>query len=257
MLLGEAGFRESIGSFLRRKRVVHPNGGLYRATIEITHPLPLLEGTALGRPDRLRALARFSHGFGFGPGRADSRGLALRIFDAGGVGRWDLLLLTTVEVRGRQRFVLRRSYGERFCSIAPLAAPRGTVVFHVLPAGLCPSDEVIDGGGGEGLVWQLFAGPPRRPWYPCATMTLGRPLDAELSRRLRFNPHHADLGLVPVGAFNAARAITYPASQLGRWWWDRAQRPASQVSPVSPGSTKYSPPRAVTQADSPLTSTGG
>lgn len=209
----------AIASALRRKRAVHPYGGAYVASVVVTHPLPSLTGTALGRVDRFAGIVRLSHGLGKGPGRPDVRGFALRLVDHGGLFKQDILMVSATTSRGRQLIKQSTAYTTRFSSVVPLVAPQGPIVFTCLPMESGASDEYFDRGQAVGFRFQLSAGKPHDTPYPCADIVFERALDPAENEALRFNPFNADLGLAPVSVINVIRRVVYPASQLGRGAW--------------------------------------
>jgi hypothetical protein len=222
-----------LASFVRHKRAVHPYGGGYEVSIIVTDPLPMLEGTALGRVDRYQGVVRLSHGFGRRAGKDDVRGFALRIMDHDGLFRQDIVMMTTFTWRGgRQIMTMPGTYISRYSSVLPLVGPKGPLVFTCLPMESGAADQYFDRGHATGFRFQLSAGKPHEAWYPCADIVLERALSDDECENLRFNPFNADLGLRPISTISLIRRIVYPASQLGRGAWTGARRPSPQHEPV-------------------------
>lgn len=213
-----------LGSFVRRRRVVHPVGTAFEASVEIDGCSPLLAGSMLGRAGTWSAVLRLSRGLGRGPDRPDYRGFALKIGPETPTEQ-DLLLVSTVRSKGHERLAQRPSYGCRYCSIVAFDAGDGPIVFHALPDAAMPPDREVDDGRLGRVGFDLCVGRVGEPWLRFARIAVGAPLSDARTERLRFNPFDDGGQVVPTGALNAARRIVYPASQLGRAvWWARPTR---------------------------------
>ncbi len=213
-----------VGSFLRRRRVVHPVGSAFEVRVEVDERSALLAGSALGRVGVVPGVLRLSRGLGRGPNQPDYRGFALKL-GAGTAHEQDLLLVSTVRSGARERLTQRSSYDCRYCSVVPFEAGAGPVVFHAMPLAPMPTDREVDDGRLAPAGLGLSVGRVGGPWLPFARVLVGAAMAADRAERLRFDPAHAGGGITPTGALNAARRIVYPVSQLGRavWWPVRAR----------------------------------
>ena len=213
-----------IGSRLRRARLFHPEGQLYRG--EVTAVAAGGEARAVAARLEGPALVRLSGALFRGDdGRFDILGCALRLHDEGEPGLWpsgrdqDLLFATARSaltlglaiVTTDARDFLRNDYYSIGLFDAP---PLGIVQLR-----LCPARREPDGGLRrdrlEGAVRRGEARAGRGPWVKLAVLRLsGR---AALDQAaLRFSPMTAGRGLEPRGFLQALRRAPYRASQRMR-----------------------------------------
>jgi hypothetical protein len=207
------------GSLVRGKRCVHPGGAAYEATLVIPDPPSRLGfGCALAVPGEHRALVRLSRGVGFRPPRPDVHGLALRLLDAGGPSQpQDLLLITATErPSGRHAIVETEGFGPLFSTVLTLRVGSAVARLTALPVSDPPPDEVVLGGGAEGMTFDVHGEIPGGPSVPLAVLHLGAARSASEAEALRFDVWNVGGGIVPVGVLGGARRVVYPASQLGR-----------------------------------------
>lgn len=247
------------GSAVRGGRLLHPEGELYDAVVE-----PLGDGPEAQLGERLAgpALVRLSTGLRRGAGaHRDVLGCAIRF-------RWnphapedaaqDLLLVTARHLLTLPlAFLLTdtRSYlANDYDSIAHFRTEElGTVRIRARPAREPLLDEAtraerLAAAAREGrAVLRLQArGAADQHWRSFARVSLTGPSTAD-DARLLFTPHHAALGLEPVGFVNALRRWPYPASRAGRAL--RARAPRETPAEAQPASAP--PERTRARARSP------
>ena len=205
--------------FASGRRAVHPIGAAFEAAVEVgPASTPLVEGTVLGRPGTYRCIARLSRGFGMPLRWRDVHGIALRIFDAGGPGVPQDLLVATAHRKssGRDATSVTPRYESLFSSMLRLRAPRGEVVVRAWALAPMPDDATVHAYVAGGWQFEIGAGPPGGDVQPVARLTLGSPLSRKATEALAFNLENAGGGLEPAGLLNHARPIVYRASQAGR-----------------------------------------
>jgi hypothetical protein len=208
-----------VGSFVRGKRIVHPVGVAFDATVAIDEPSPLLHGTVLGQPGSLPALVRLSRGLGLPMRDPDVHGFAIRVLAH---GRWDEqdLLLASVRRLGAGHDLICRtpSYGTRFSTVVPFDAGAGRFVLWALPRQAMPDDTAVHAGAGTDLSFDLLAAVAntRRPPDPVGVVTLGAMQSPATAEDVRFDPWRSGGAIQPTGTFNTARRLVYPSSQYGR-----------------------------------------
>jgi len=205
--------------FTRGKRAVHPVGAAYEATVVVEDAgWTLLEGTVLGRPGSYRAVARLSRGFGMPLRWRDVHGIAVRLFDAGGPGIPQDLLVATAHRKssGRDATSVTPRYEQIFSSMLRLRAPNGEVIVRAWPLQPMPADETVHAYVAGRWDFEIGVSPPGGEVRPVARLMLGSPLSREATEALEFNLAHDGGGLEAVGLLNDARPIVYRASQAGR-----------------------------------------
>ncbi|MCC6556670.1 MAG: hypothetical protein IT372_27230 [Polyangiaceae bacterium] len=223
------------GSLIRRARLFHPDGVVYRAEVRpIAAEGPLGDlGARLAGP----ALVRLSGGWwrwraGRGE-RPDALGVAIRFRDRDEVsaeaspGDQDLLfesfsrliLLPIAPLITNYRDFLANTYH----AVLPFeVAGLGRARFRLVPAPVKASGEdrrerlerAVEGGA---AILRLDVRPLRRGarWTPIAEIALVERVALDQGA-LRFNPFRTGRGIVPSGLVQAIRAAAYAASQVGR-----------------------------------------
>lgn len=208
------------GSALRRARLFHPEGVLYRADVE-----PLAE-TSLARSLRGAAWVRLSGAVFRSRALPDILGAAVRLHP-GEPREQDLLFATFGSVLTLPLAILTTNHRDflanTYSTVLPSRAPgNGRVVFRLVPehVGPGPGDRdarlrraVAEGRAAFALEVRGKVGWPA--WERIARVILRERLEGG-GEELRFNAWHAGLGIEPAGFFQAWRAVVYPASQLGR-----------------------------------------
>jgi len=230
------------GSALRGRRIFHPEGELYEASVE-----PAGDGAGARLGERLagRALVRLSTGLRRGhDAHRDVLGCAIRFAwdpDAPESAAQDLLLVTARHVATLPLALLltdTSSYlANDYYSIARFRTGElGIVDMRAVPrreptaAPASRSVRLACAVAEERAVFHLQARGADGAWRPFANLSLTEPSRAD-DARLLFSPHHAALGIEPVGFLNALRKAPYPASYAGR---KRAARPATASSRPRP-----------------------
>jgi len=207
-------------SAVRRKRVFHPDGVAFHATLQVTgasHGARLLDEA--GTHD---AVVRLSRGAGLPASLPDVLGLALRVPEAHGPGRDQDLLLVTSGSRPvlRHALVPVRSFAhERWSSLVPYRVGGRTVVFGARRLHGDEPDAVTLEDLRHGATPPSFAlelAEPRGDWEQVGVIRLHAPLPDDEGRALRFDPSHAGGGIEPVGVVQAVRRLAYRASQAAR-----------------------------------------
>jgi hypothetical protein len=222
-----------VGSLVRRKRILHPNGVVYRAEVrsiaqggQLGQLGQRLAGTALVRlSGALRAWPQGKRG-------PDLLGVAIRFRSHHDVtakslpGDRDLLLATASSMpalviapfRTNVNDFLANEYytllpfelegaGKVFLRLVPTQeAPAGADRRERLALAVARHDAVLR------LEIQVKA--LGEPWLPVAAIDLRERLDLE-DGELRFDPGSSTMGLVPSGVLQWLRPAVYAASHLG------------------------------------------
>jgi hypothetical protein len=128
------------------------------------------------------------------------------------------VLLITAHERpdGRHSITTTPGFGPMLSSV--LAMRLGVAVGRLTatPLGEQPSDDVVLGGGGEGMSFSLHGQLRGGPTVDLAVLHVGPPRSPAEAEALRFDVWNTGGGIVPVGVLEGARRVVYPASQLGR-----------------------------------------
>ena len=209
-------------SAVRRKRIFHPAGVAFDATLQVTgasHGVGLLD--AAGRHD---AIVRLSRGVGLPSAVPDFLGLALRIPDAHGPGDHQDLLLVSSGDRPVARHALLpvRSFDHgRYSSVVPYEVGGRKVVFGARRLGVdgdepLQLDALRERAAGDGIRFALELAEPSGDWEPIGVIELGDAWSDEASDALRFDPANTGGGIHPVGVIQTVRRLAYRASQAAR-----------------------------------------
>ena len=191
-------------SAARRRRIFHPVGTAYDATLDVHgggRGAELVDEPAV-RP----CIVRLSRGVGLREPLPDILGIAVRVPDAYGPGAHQDLLMTTAGTRPVLRSVLAfsRSADEGHYS-------------SVLPYRIGDGDDAYIGARPLSPTrFALEAAAPLGDWAEVGVIQLGRPWDQAASDALRFNPFCTGGGIEPVGVIQTLRRRAYAASQAAR-----------------------------------------
>jgi len=212
-----------LGSFLRRRRIFHPQGVAFAATWTAD------DGADLGVPhlDGPRArpvTVRLSRGLGLPDGRPDIYGLAVRWDGVDEGGGQDLLLASVLGDGGPGQHVLAPAgaLAERpLSTILPYRAPAGLVVFTaIVPEADARGLRTLDASAAAfergDLTIVLRANVRGAEPVTVGRIRSHRRLARDEAEALRFNPWNATSALEPAGALNALRRRSYAASQRAR-----------------------------------------
>lgn len=183
-------------SAVRRKRVFHPVGEAYEATLIVDGSL--VTGAELTDVRTTRSCTvRLSRGVGLPESMPDVLGLAIRVDDL----QQDLLLVTS---NGRHVLLPSSTVeGRRYSSLVPFTAGDRRVLVGARPLGMGQfALEICDATGG--------------PWQHVGTLKLGERLPDDEGEALRFDPANAGGGVEPAGFIQALRRLAYRGSQAGR-----------------------------------------
>jgi hypothetical protein len=200
----------------RGRRIFHPDGIAFRATVQVDQDVPgvpLLEAGAVHD-----AIARFSRGLGLPRGYLDFPGLAVRIGE-----EQDLLLASSSPMVGA-RFVplpARSFFGTTLSSLLPFHAGERVVLLAARVAGepTGADDQLVE------LEQELARGPvtavlsladPAGSWERFGVLEVGERLPDDEAQALRFDPWRCAGGIVPWGRVNKLRAPAYRGSRRGR-----------------------------------------
>jgi hypothetical protein len=228
------------GSFVRRARLFHPDGLVYRAEV-----------TSLGDrssriADRLAgpALVRLSSAWWKGDTeRMDILGLAIRFRGTEAIspepdpGDQDLLLATMRRVwtlplapltTNTHSFLANDYHGALPFAVEGLGRARLALLGPQLPADSRPRAVALEAAVTRGFavfeLWaQLLEG--RKPIVPIAAVRLIERVAVD-QEALRFDPFRQGRGLAPCGFFQHVRYATYRASQWARPRTAAARRPS-------------------------------
>jgi hypothetical protein len=190
----------------RHRRFLHPDGRSFAGGLEL-----------FDSGDRHDATVRISKGAGTAGGRADIRGVAIRVHLPGR----DLDVLLSTAGKGRlTRYlpVLRRSFDTVYSTITAYRMMPGRKVYLTArpdPDGPALGRELTQVGEGDRLLLQIREtdGFERS----VARLRLGRPLPPETDGALAFDPVRNSLPeLHPTGLVHGLRAFAYRTGQHWR-----------------------------------------
>ncbi len=211
-----------IASAVRRKRIFHPDGVAFDATLQVTgasHGVALLD--VAGRHD---CIVRLSRGVGLPSAVPDFLGLALRVPDAHGPGDHQDLLLVSAGDRPvlRHALVPVRSFDHgRYSSLVPYEVGGRKVVFGARRLGAIGAeplqlDDLRQRAAGDGIRFALELAEPSGDWEAIGVIELGAPWSQQDGDALRFDPANTGGGIEPVGLVQTVRRLAYRASQAAR-----------------------------------------
>jgi hypothetical protein len=226
----------------RGRRVLHPDGRSFTAQVELWGLSGYADADLLVRRGRFPALARISKGGGTPGGRADIRGVAIRVD-----GR-DLLYSTAGTGRFTRRLPApRRGFDATYGSITSYRTARrgdGPLYLSVVPEpGSAPLGRAlpdVTAAAATGRARLLLLVHDRHGTRPFGRLTLLSPLPPAEDAALAFDPvRHTAPGLHPSGLIHASRAWAY---RLGQ----RARRADPDHQPGAPTHDDTAPARAAT-----------
>jgi hypothetical protein len=212
-------------SAVRRRRVFHPHGRAFDATVDLVG-LPDLAPSVLGSPGRRRAIVRLSRGAGLPEPAPDFLGVAIRLLDvsADEPEHQDLLLVSSGSAPVlRHALVPVSDFGRaHYSSVLPLRAGSRTVVVGVRPVWegeptpAARLDDVADALTSARLLFELVVAEPGRDWEAAGRVEIGSARTEAESESLKFNPFNDAGGVEAVGVLNGLRRRAYAASQALR-----------------------------------------
>ena len=213
-----------LGSRLRGKRIFHPRGVAFEATLSVDAPGRYAGAELFAEPRTWRAVVRLSRALGLPIAVPDLLGLALRIPDAYGRERHqDFLLVTSGSMPGLQHLLLPAAsgfLGRPYSSILAYRIGNETRLVRADPVtgevrgrielpdleGDYPSPLTFD------LTLNSFGG--RRDVV--GRLATGTRLTETESESLAFNPWNTGPGIRPAGPFQGLRRPAYAGSQRAR-----------------------------------------
>ena len=211
-------------SGLRGRRIFHPYGIAFDATVDVTDPQD--NGTELfGSGGRRRAIVRISGGAGVPRPLPDNFGIALRVLDAyGGGDHQDLMMNVSGTLPGARHLLLPAFTvtDGHYSTVLPYRV--GTMVGVVGARPVLADDagapatleDLADEAGAGRLRFELLLASLVGPWKRVGDVELGRRLPDGVGENLAFNPWNTGGGIVPLGFFNRLRRSVYDRSQAGR-----------------------------------------
>ena len=210
----------------RGRRVFHPYGVGYRATLTVEQPVEATGTALVGRPGRHRATVRLSRGLGLAEPLPDVLGIGLRIEDAYGPDRHQDFLLATSGGRSILHFLLlpgwRGFFGHWYSSIllyrlgeriGLVGARPQTADPSVWRGGLADLRAAAEQGEAR---FALCVASPLGSWTDVGMLELEAQLDDAATERLRLNPWNTGGGIRPMGPLMGLRDAAYRGSQEGR-----------------------------------------
>jgi hypothetical protein len=209
-------------SRLRGKRIFHPYGVGFAASLERLDrsgaALPFHRGGA----ERVDAQVRLSRAFGLPEWLPDPCGLAVRVPDAYGPGRHQDLLLVSAGWAPLLRHVPSpaRDFADRpYSTLLPYRLDDELVVLGARlrrpPNRRLKLADLRRRRSGD-LSFELHVASPGGEWRPLARLALGERLPEEETERLDFDPTNTGNGLELAGLVNRLRGPSYRGSQRGR-----------------------------------------
>jgi hypothetical protein len=193
-------------SAVRGKRVFHPVGSAYEATVTFDRGVPL-DAELFRRTGPQPAVVRLSRGIGLPESWPDVLGLAVKVPDAYGPGRHQDFLFATSGRSPAARHLLVPTKDVR-------RRPYSTVLFFRIG-----NERFVLGAfpeQGEPLRFRLAAARATGDWLPLGRIEIGEKLPAEVSEELSFNPANTGGGINPAGRLNRLRGPAYRGSRRAR-----------------------------------------
>jgi hypothetical protein len=192
-------------SAARRKRIFHPRGDAFTATVLIDpgdHPLHVLAGTH-------DAVVRRSRGVGLPAPVPDVHGLAIKLLNAHGAGaHHDLLLVSSAAPMGARHVLV------------PVVEWVGEPTYSSLLRNRnAQGERFLVGAWRDGDAdgrYVLATATLASAWQTIGTVTLVEQLDDAAAEQLRFSPWHTGGGIEPSGLLNRLRLGAYAGSQDAR-----------------------------------------
>jgi hypothetical protein len=213
-----------LASRIRGKRIFHPHGVGFEATLEVRAPSRYADVELLRAERSWRAIVRLSRGLGLPPSVPDVLGVAIRVVDAYGSDRHqDFLLVSSARGPIWQRQFLPAPGGFGRHSYSSLLLYR--IGSHLRIVGAEP----VGNSAGERIdVTELRSEPRPDIGFALTLATrrggrvkvgrleLGARLGDAYTEALAFNPWNTGGGIVPAGPVMGLRQRSYAASQAAR-----------------------------------------
>lgn len=209
-------------SYLRGKRIFHPQGVVLSGTLVLDRHEELPPGPLTGPARHEGVVARVSRGAGLPPPTPDLFGLAVKIPRAHRDGKdQDLVLATSGRAAVARNLLVPalRLSGQLFSSVLPYRADGRLVLFgaRATTPGLGASlEDVRRAAENDEVRFELLVARLVGPWRRIGELRLTDPVPDAAARRIRFNPWNTGAGVRPYGPLNRLRSAAYRASQVGR-----------------------------------------
>ncbi len=211
----------------RGKRVFHPYGVAYLATLTF-----LLEGQIDPRlrfaaGTRADGVVRFSRGLGLPQKMPDFLGLAIKLQDLAGPGRnQDFLLVTSGKGPIMQHLLMpaRGFFRHHYSTVLPYrsASSNDLVLFGAKPSaglqGLADAtfDDIAAAAAAGLLEFDFLTAGLGTQWRIAGSLLVTNKIDQDAAEGLRFNPWNSHPSLIPAGPLNTWRKSSYEKSQNAR-----------------------------------------
>lgn len=211
----------------RHRRFLHPDGRSFRADLVVRGAATATGSTFLDRPGRYRAAVRLSKGAGTRGGRADIRGVAVRVHLP--ARDLDLLLSTAGYGRVTRHLpALRRSFDVAYSSITAYRTGSRTKLYPSAwpdPDGPALGASLADLAAGARIELGVRYGGTQHPY---GRVTLDSELPPATDAALAFDPvRNSGPDLHPTGFVHRLRASAYRLSQRWRGAVPAAPNPAA------------------------------
>lgn len=211
---------------VRGGKPFHPRGMVYEATLSVDGRAPRLVGESLlGRPDRHRAIVRFSRSAGFPPALPDAFGMAIRLPDVHGEGRHqDFLLVTSVDRPILHHLLVPVTDAQQtvYSSLLPYTAGNRVFLIGARPSPESPrpagrtADERLERAASTGdLRFALTVARMSRRFTAIGELRVGARLP-DIADSIAFDPWNTGGNVAPAGALNRLRRPAYRRAQATR-----------------------------------------
>jgi hypothetical protein len=216
-------------SALRGKRIFHPDGAAYRATLTMLPADRLDPLVGFAAETTSDAYVRFSRGVGLPEKIPDILGLAIKVpLFAGAEIDQDLLMVTSGEGPVMQNLLLPAAgyFGHHFSSVLPYRRAEDEDGDQILFG--ARADAELDGHDDRSfqdiantvavrnLRFDLLTARIGDKWKKAGSLVVTKPLEEQISSALRYNPWNSHPDLIPAGPFNTWRRAAYAKSQDAR-----------------------------------------
>ena len=214
-------------SALRRKRVFHPDGVAYRATLTLLPAGDIYAMLDFAAGSSRDAVVRFSRGIGLPESMPDVLGVAVKLPGLVGPGAdQDFLLVTSSEGPVMQNLLLpaRGFFRGNYSTVLPYRDPAADrqILFGARPdpglVGLPDAtfSDVAAAAASGRLRFDFTTARIGERWRKAGSLVVTNKLDHDEAERLRFNPWNSHPDLVPAGPLNTWRKSAYVKSQKAR-----------------------------------------
>ena len=222
LLGGPARTAFSALSRLRGRRIFHPAGVAFEATLEAFGDGSDGGGLPLPSTGERPAVVRLSRAIGLPQALPDVIGLAIRLPDAHGPGAHQDLLLVTSGERPLERHLVvpavRGFLGHRYTTLLPYEIGGRLRMIGLRPELPSRSGHALSDlrERAPGQAFELGLAPLIGGWEPVARLRIGEPLPDSVAENIDLDPWHTGGGLRPRGPLMGLRRPAYEGSRRGR-----------------------------------------